>query len=244
MNLFDDLIGSINQDAPIRRVLAGVHWTAVSSRGCGMASTVMETKPHGEDKVKDAGELNSKTALELAHYIYSENTLEASIGFAALNSLIDPPIKELVEINAFKYLIDKGAGKHVAVFGHFPYLDELRSSASQLIVFELAPGAGEHNLNEVPKLLPDAEIVAITSNSLINHTLAEILPHIKSSAFTALVGPSTPLSSVLFNYGIRMLSGVQVVDETALYQCISQAAIFRQTRGAKLVTWIAKPELS
>lgn len=238
MKLFDALIGSIDQDAPIRRVLAGVHWTAVSSRGCGMASTVMEAKPHGEGKVRDAGKLETKTALELACYIYSDNTLEASIGFAALNSLITPPSAELVEINAFKYLVERGAGKHVAVFGHFPYLDELKTSASRLAVFELAPVAGEHHLNEVPKLLPDAEIVAITSNSLINHTLVEILPHIKTNAFVALVGPTTPLSPVLFDYGIHMLSGVQIMDEDALYQSIGQAAIFRQTRGAKLVTWI------
>lgn len=239
MKLFDELIGSIDQDASVRKVLAGVHWTAVSSRGCGMASTEMGSKPHGEDKVRDAGELEKKTTLELANYIFSKNTLEAGIGFAALNSLIELPSTGLVEINAFKYLVEKGVGKHVAVFGHFPYLDELRSSASRLTVFEMVPVAGEHHLNEVPKLLPYAEIVAITSNSLINHTLPEILPHIKTNAFTALVGPTTPLSPVLFDYGIHMLSGVQIVDEVALYQSISQAAIFRQTRGAKLVTWIA-----
>lgn len=238
MKLFDELIGSIDQDAPIRRVFAGVHWTVVSSRGCGMASTVMDVKPHGEGKVKDAGELETKTALELAHYIYSDNTLEASLGFAALNSLIEPPSTELVEINAFKYLVEQGVRKHVAVFGHFPYLDELRASSSKLTVFELAPVAGEHQLNEVPELLPDAEIVAITSNSLINHTLAEILPHINSKAFIALVGPTTPLSSVLFEYGIHMLSGVQIMDEGALHQSISQAANFHQTQGARLVTWI------
>jgi hypothetical protein len=238
MKLLDDLIGSIEQDAPIQRVMVGAHWTAVSSRWCGMASTLMDAKPHGEGKVRYAGELETTTALELARYIYSGNTLEASIGFASLNSLIETPTTGLVEINAFKYLVEKGAGKHVAVFGHFPYLDYLKVSASQLTVFELAPVEGEHRLDEVPKLLPDAEIVAITSNSLINHTLEEILPHIKSGAFTALVGPTTPLSTVLLDQGIRMLSGVQIVNEDALYKSISQASIFRQTRGAKLVSWI------
>lgn len=198
----------------------------------------MDNKPNGEGQVKNAGELEKKTALGLAGYIYSDNTLEASIGFASLNSLIDPPSTGLVEVNAFKFLVEKGAGKHVAVFGHFPYLDELRSSASQLSVFELVPVQSEHHLNEVPTLLPDAEIVAITSNSLINHTLPEILPYIKTGVFTALVGPTTPLSPVLFDYGIHMLSGVQIMDESALYQSISQGAIFRQTRGAKRVTWI------
>jgi len=238
MKILDELIGSIKDDAPIRRIMVGVHWTAVSSRWCGLASTVMGAMPHGEGKVRDAGELENKSALELAGYTYSNNTLEASIGFASLNSLIELPSTGLVEINAFKYLVEKGKGKHMAVFGHFPYLDELRSSASQLTVFELTPVEGEHHLNEMPELLPDAEVIAITSNSLINHTLTEILPHITSGAFTALVGPTTPLSPVLFEFGIHMLSGIQVMDEAALFQSISQGAIFRQMQGDQLVTWL------
>lgn len=236
--IISEIFEKIREDYLTRRVLVGVHWTVISSRGCGMASTVVPRKPHGEEIVLDAGNLSSKSALELAQYLYSENTLEAGIGLAALNSLIEPPNEGTVEINAFKYLVNIGAAKRVAVFGHFPYMSDLKKSAYRLTVFELEPGAEEHHLNEAPELLPDADIVAITSNSLINHTLEEILSHIRGDAFVALVGPSTPLSSVLFDHGISMLSGVRVVNEDELFTTVSQAAIFRQTRGVQLVTWI------
>jgi len=238
MKILDELICTIQKDAPVRDILIGVHWTIVSSRVCGMASTVIPNQPHGEDMVDDAGSLGLKSALELTQFLNSENTLKASIGLAALNSLIELPEKGLIEINAFNYLVEKGESKHVAIFGHFPYLKQIKASASRLTVFELAPNTEEHLLNEVPKLLPDADVVAITSNSLINHTLVGILPHIKKDAFVALVGPSTPISPVLFDHGISMLSGVKVINEKELFTTVSQAAIFRQTRGVQLVTWI------
>ena len=218
--------------------MAGVHWTVISSRGCGMSSTVVSNQPHGEEMVVDAGNLGSKTALELAQHLNSEKTLEASIGLASLNSLIGLPENGLIDINAFKFLVKEGEGRHIAIFGHFPYINQLKACASRLTVFELAPNEEEHHINEAPKLLPDADIVAITSNSLINHTLEGILHYVKPNAFVALVGPSTPLSPVLFDHGISMLSGVKVVNEGELFTSVSQAAIFRQTRGVQLVTWI------
>jgi len=238
MKILDELIITIQKDAPVREMLVGVHWTIVSSRGCGMASTVVSNQPHGEEMVGDAGSLGLKSALELTQFLNSENSLEASIGLAALNSLIELPEKGLVDINAFKYLVEKGESKHVAIFGHFPYLKQIKASASCLTVFELTPNEEEHHLDEVPKYLPDADVVAITSNSFINHTLEGILPHIKKDAFVALVGPSTPISPVLFDHGISMLSGVKVINEKELFTTVSQAAIFRQTRGVQLVTWL------
>ena len=119
MNLIKNIINSIKKDAPVRNILIGAHWTAVSSNSCGMASTVMKPKPHGEELVRDAGSLHQKSAKELAAYLLSENVLEASIGLAAVNSLLEIPDKNVTAINAFKVVAEKGVGKHVAIFGHF-----------------------------------------------------------------------------------------------------------------------------
>jgi hypothetical protein len=204
-----------------------------------MASTVMSPKPHGEERVRDAGELQRKSAKELAGYMLSGNPIEASIGMAAFNSLNDFPKEKLTKVNAFKVVGEKGVGKHVAIFGHFPYLKDIKASASRTSVFELYPSGDELSLDDVPAVLPDARVVAITSTSIINHTLDAILPHLHKDAFTVLVGPSTPLSPILFDLGFNLLAGVYIVDEDALFQTIGQAAIFRQVRGADLIT-IAK----
>jgi hypothetical protein len=239
MQLINDLLNSVKIDAPVRNVLIGAHWTTVSSRGCGMASTVMDPKPHGEGQVRDAGSLHLKSAGELARYLLSENWLEASVGLAALNSLLEIPQGNITSVNAFKVVAEKGSGKHVAVFGHFPYLKDIRASARQLSVFELNPSEDELSLERVPEVLPEAEVVAITSNAIINHTLDAILPYLNPKAFSVLVGPSTPLSPVLFEAGFDLLAGVRILDETALIQSVAQAAIFRQVHGAELIT-IAK----
>ncbi len=115
----------------------------------------------------------------------------------------------------------------------------MRACARKHSVFELNPCEGELSLDKVPEVLPDADVVAITSNAIINHTLENILPHMNPNAFSVLVGPSTPLSPVLFEAGFNLLAGVRILDEAALFQTISQAAQFRQTDGAELIT-IAK----
>jgi len=85
MNILDDLLDSLDMDAPVRTVLVGAHWTAVCSRFCGLASTFTGDKPHGHAPVRDVGRLHEKSARELAEYARSDNLLEASIGVAAIN---------------------------------------------------------------------------------------------------------------------------------------------------------------
>ena len=87
MELLNDLIASIREDAPVRSILVGAHWTVVCSRRCGMASTILGNKPHGHEKVRYVGHLQERSALELVEFARSDNLLEASIGVAAINSL-------------------------------------------------------------------------------------------------------------------------------------------------------------
>ncbi len=70
--------------------------------------------------MRDVGNLTQKTALELAEYARSESLLEASIGMATINSLIDFDESNCVEKNAFEIILEKGTGKNVAIVGHFP----------------------------------------------------------------------------------------------------------------------------
>jgi hypothetical protein len=51
-----------------------------------------------------------------------------------------------------------------------------------------------------------------------------------------MVGPSTPLSSILFDYGISMLAGIKVINPGLLFKSVSQGAIFRQVKGVELIS--------
>jgi hypothetical protein len=69
MKILTELIESLRgKDHPVKQVLTGAYWTAVVSRGCGLASTFRD-KGHPHKKgVKDIGHLKKKSALELAQY--------------------------------------------------------------------------------------------------------------------------------------------------------------------------------
>src|SRR4030066_1069024 len=175
MSILDDLLRELHMDAPVRTVLVGAHWTVVCSRHCGMAATLMDDHAHGHSQVRDVGHLHSKTACQLADYAHSDNLLEASIGVAAINSLLGVDESQAVEINAVDVLIEHGYGKNVALIGHFPFIPKLRPVVGQLWVIEQHPVEGEYPAESAANLIPQADVVAITSSTLINHTLDKLL---------------------------------------------------------------------
>jgi len=236
MNIIDDLLASLHEDAPIRAILTGVHWTAVCSRFCGLASTILGEKPHGHDRVRQVGSLHTLNARELAEFARSDNLLEASLGVAAINSLLEVDEKTAVEINALEVLLEHGPGKPVVVVGHFPFIPKLRQAVGELFVIERHPLAGEYPTEAAEKLIPQAEVVAITGSALINHTLDGLLNLCQPSAMVLVLGPSTPLSAVLFDHGADIISGTRVLDEASALRTISQGATFQQVEGVKLLT--------
>lgn len=241
--LVEDLLMSLREDAPVRSVLVGAHWTIVCSRGCGLASTLMDDKPHGHAKVRDVGRLHLKSAHELAEYARSDNLLEASLGVAAINALLEVDEARAVEINAGEVLVRRGRGKNVALVGHFPFISQLRESARQLWVIEQHPTEGEHPAEAAPDLIPQAEVVALTGSALINHMLEGLLALCRPDALVMVLGPSTPLSPVLFEHGATFLSGARVFDEAAALRTIGQGATFQQVEGVRRLTLVHEGDL-
>jgi uncharacterized protein (DUF4213/DUF364 family) len=237
MNLLDDLLANLNIDAPIRSILVGAHWTVVCSRHGGMSASLMDDQPHGHSQVRDVGHLHTKTARQLAEYAHSDNLLEASIGVAAINSLLDVEENQAVEINAVDVLIEHGRGKNVALIGHFPFIPKLRPVVGQLWVIEQHPMEGDYPAESATDLIPLANVVAITSSALINHTLDGLLALCRPDALVMMLGPSTPLLPVLFNHGVSILSGSRIVDEAAVLRTVGQGATFQQVEGVRLLTF-------
>lgn len=238
MKILDALIASLPEDVSVRSILIGVHWTVICSRHCGMAATLISSNLHGHMQVRDVGSLHLKSAHQLAELAHSSELMEASIGIAAINSMLEVNESLAVEINASKVLANCGRGKNVALIGHFPFIHELRQSAGQLWVIEKHPAEDEYPAEAAADLLPQADVVAITGNTLVNHTLDDLLALCNAKSMVMMLGPSTPLSPILFDYGVHILSGTRVVDESAVLRTVGEGASFRQVEGVKLLTFI------
>jgi len=238
MKILDDLIRSLKEtDTPVRSIHACVFWTAVISRHCGLSSTFREEGPTHERGVREVGHLTRKTGLELAEYAKSDSLLEASIGMAAVNSLIEIDDSKYIEKNAFELLVERGKGKRVAVVGHFPWIPKLKEKVEHLWVLEKRLREGDLPASEATWILPHCDAVGITGTSFINHTLEGLLSLCKN-AYVVLIGPTSPLSPILFDYGIDAICGTKVTDPERAIRSISEGATFREVEGVHLLTFM------
>ena len=237
--IIDDLISCLPVERiPVRAVQVGAHWTVVCSRHCGLSTTILGDNTHDHAMVvRDAGRLHTKSAQELAFLARSENPMEAGIGIAAINSLMDVNERDAVEMNASEVLMKHGAGKNVALVGSFPFIPRLRTVTKNLWVIEQHPGIGEHPAPSAGEFIPAADVVALTGSALINHTLDNLLSLCRPEALVLILGPSTPLSPVLFDHGATIIAGARVTDETAVLHATGQGANFRQVTGVRLLAF-------
>jgi uncharacterized protein (DUF4213/DUF364 family) len=155
---------------------------------------------------------------------------------AAINSLIEVDESRCEELNAGKLLAEKGAGKRVAVIGHFPFLSDLRKAARELWTIELQPREGDLPATEAANLLPRADVIGITGTAIINSTLEPLLALCRPEAYVVLLGGTAPLSPVLFAYGIDAVSGTKVINSEAVIKHVSQGATYRQIKGVRRLT--------
>ncbi len=237
MKLIDDLLSTLNSEASVRDIRQGPFQTAVLTRNCGLASTPHHPHLHQDvAPVKDAGRLMEKGALELARMALSQSPLEAALGMAAINSLLEIDEWRCVELNAGDLLVEEGKGKKVALVGHFPFVPKLRQAAKTLWVIEKHPREGDVAADQAENLVPQADVVGITGTAFTNHTIERLLGLCQPEAYVVILGGTTPLSPVLFDYGVDAISGTKVVNAELVLRCVAQGATFRQVKGIRLLT--------
>jgi len=243
MKLIEDVLSTL-ADGEIIEIRVGVHWTAVIAermghRSCGLASTVNNSSyVEGKADCALAGTLSSYSGIEIAKMALSESMIESSIGIAAINALLEPTPGEWADVNAEHVIANLGEKKNVAIIGSFPFAKRLRSTVNRLCVFDLNPGEGEYSPAEAAEILPQMDVVAVTGMTLVNKTLNSILLHCKASAIKMMLGPSTFLSPVMFDYGFHLISGAYVEHINPALKTMSEGGTFKQVHqaGVRLVT--------
>ncbi|MBN2061801.1 MAG: DUF364 domain-containing protein [Deltaproteobacteria bacterium] len=237
MDILGDLISKVNDDAEVHDIRVGMFHTGVLTRNCGLAASLPRDvlKVKGQH-VQDPGFLMERQVKDLVRMVYSGSILEAAVGMATLNSLLDIEEERCLELNAGDILAEKGNGRRIAIVGHFPFIPKLQEIAKDLWVIEKNPKENDFPEEAAEKFIPMADVIGITGTSITNHSIENLLRLCGSQAFVVVLGDSTPLSKVLFDHGIDAISGVKVVDSELALKCVSQGANFRQIKGIKKLT--------
>lgn len=245
MKLIDDLLQTL-PIGHVEEVRIGPFWTAVvvttkdGHRQCGLASTLRRSAPLHEagPEVETPGQLANRSTPELTALINSQSLMEASVGMATLNALLPRLPQTWETVNAEDVIAQRGAGKRVVVVGHFPFIPRLGERVGTLHVLEKNPSGNDLPAEAAAEVIPQADLVAITGTTLINGTFEGLLALCRPETMVMVLGPSTPLSPRLFEYGIDFISGSIVEDIDSVLRAVSQGGNFRQVhrQGVRLVT--------
>lgn len=244
--IYDDLIAAVPESSMIRDILAGQSWFVVRSEGTGLSMVPRENTT----AIRGAGQFGGMKTRDLARWIKSWNFSEAALGLAAINSALNVPEKveescgelldRTVNEDVFAYLLDELRGKRVAVIGHFLDMERV-AAVCRLSILERKPQRGDVPDPACEYILGDQDVVIMTATTLINKTMPRLL-ELSRKARIVVAGPSTPLTPLMFNYGIDLLGGLLVENEPQLWKVVQQGGqreIFEQ--GGRMVKVLRNP---
>jgi uncharacterized protein (DUF4213/DUF364 family) len=101
---------------------------------------------------------------------------------------------------------------------------------------EMNPREGELPPFAAEEVIPESDLVVITGTTLINKSLERLL-ELSRGKICVVLGPSTPMSDVLFDFGATVIAGVRVVDPDRLFVSLMQGVkFFHKIEGIKPVT--------
>lgn len=233
--IYDKLISEIPENLIVKEVMVGTSWTMVSTdENVGVAMTINETSIPSDFKYS----LTGAALKEVATLVKSWNFIEASIGLSAINAYYNFKERILAESEKIwskvawdtsnKDVFDTYSvnikQKNIAVIGHFPYIEQRLGESNRLTILERRPKNGDYPDTACEYLLPEQDYVFITGSAFINKTMPRLL-QICKNAKVILVGPSVPMTSTLFEYGVFELSGFYVTNNYLCKKVISEGNI-------------------
>ena len=232
----DRIIGEILAglaDAQVEEANVFERASLVLSRGAGLAYRFRKPGPRLVPP-------RLGSAMELAMLAHSSDPGEASLGVAAINSLIEPAGAVPCAGGGADLLLEWGRGRDVALVGHFAFTEELRREARRLWVLELEPREGDLPADQAGLYIPQAEVVAITGTTLINHTLEGLLELARGKR-VMILGPSTIMSPVLFDHGVEAICGSIIKDYGRVKGSLAQGKGLRSLEGTQKLI-LTRPE--
>jgi len=211
----------------------------VASGRLGLASLLGARPGAGESGLP--ADAVGKTAAEVARLLRSSSPFAICVGMAALNAAdtwdAQAPSPSAPPADAL--IATLGKGRSVGVVGDFPFIERLRTEVGDLHLFELRDVAGAVARRNWESVLAEVDVLAVTATALLTRQMAYFLSH-ASHADTVVLGPTTPPSQVLIEFGADFLCGCVVTDMQRILEGVRAGLSFRALKkggGLRFFQW-------
>nr|WP_294504435.1 DUF364 domain-containing protein [uncultured Rhodopila sp.] len=217
-HLYRDLALGVAQDE-VRAIVCGPRWIMVEGTlGVGLAP--IQGNPR--DLLPRLPGFARQSLSELAALTQSWNPLEMALGVAAMNAhynRFDLAARSGNGISSFRRL----TGPVVAI-GAFPGIGGILPNSA---VVEADPRQGEFPMTAMDTLLAGCSAAVVNASALVNRSLPRVL-RLARNRPAALIGPATPMTARLHDYGLEVLGGLIVSNPSELAAAIRAGAAARE----------------
>lgn len=216
--LYRDLVCGVAEDET-RRIVLGGRWIMVEGpHGVGLAPVPRQPRA----LFPKLARLSRQSLKSLAGLAESWDPVEAALGVAAINAHYNRPGIEGKPGNGVKRL--RPISPDVVVIGAFPGVSEILPGCT---IVEAAAGPGEARQQDLEQMLPGCKAAIVNAQALVGHALPRILK-LAGERKVNLIGPTTPLTERLFDYGVAALAGLVVTDADGLALAVANGATARE----------------
>jgi uncharacterized protein (DUF4213/DUF364 family) len=222
-----ELLSRACTDLAVRDVRLGLGYSAVrlDDDRTGVAYTFRDNHVGGCSVFQGARPLAGKPARDLLEFLESSDKIESALGLATANAVANTG--QIVGLPGdVLEAVEMLPTDRVGMIGFFgPLIPALENRVRKLFIFEETAESSPNLLpsSEATNLLPECDIALITSTTIINGTIDNLLEAASRCRETVLLGSSTPCVPEAFqDTPVSLLSGMTVVDSTGILQVVSE----------------------
>ncbi len=237
--LITDLTPGVRRpDVEIQEIILGDKFIGVVAGGRMGLSSVLGARPK-PGEVDQCLALVGAVASKAIALVHSPSPFSLAVGLAALNAANSPDPETAVEstLPTHDLIARLGRDKVTGLVGEFPFVDNLAPRVGTFHLFELNPVPGALPREDWEATLPRLDVLALTATTLLTRHMAWYLTRARQARIVIL-GPTTPLSPCLYDWGADYLCGSVVTDIQRVKQSLGSGSCFRsikQNGGIKFV---------
>ena len=224
-----DLFSDKAQRIDVEVLSVGLGYTAAttSDGGIGIAYTYFAEKKSCM-VLNQALDFEGRPAIQLLEKIKSDNRIERSMALALINALNHQNALQLPEDENNEIMFDTSKitkGTKVAMVGYFgPLIKRFKQREAVLEILDQSRGLGRME-DFYKKLKNWAQVLFLTSTSILNNSTEEILANTHARVKTIMLGPSTPMIKKAFEHlPVHMLAGTVPIEKENILKAVRHGA--------------------